>query len=197
MLDTTKLPRRTFISEVELLKFFASYGPDKRQSEKEPRTLKELLNIRLNCHTKGYYFGEYLSQGDLNIAGACVQTDLESLKDRGLFRLVPVLGDQRRWGKDLVTKGGILSLRNKLHSSDNPASTEEVLQAIHLGELFHSRHLDLTVPAAAMFLALKQRIRQDPVILGVFKEKFRGEYILFGAGCDDSKKTLTSTSYIS
>ncbi|KAK4663376.1 hypothetical protein QC763_608005 [Podospora pseudopauciseta] len=175
LLDTTKLPRRTFISEVELLKFFVSYEPDKCQSEEEPLTLKKLLNLRLERHNKGYYYGEYLSQGDLNIAGACVQTDLESLKDRGLFRLVPVLGEQWRWGKNLVRGGGIISLRRKLHSSDNPASTEEVLQAIHLGELFYSRHLDLTVPAAAMFLALKKRIRQDPVILGVFKEKFRAD----------------------
>ncbi|KAK0666783.1 hypothetical protein QBC41DRAFT_366635 [Cercophora samala] len=174
LLDTTKLPRRTFISEVELLKFFTPHETPRRS-----RSLERLNGLRQYHHTEGYYFGEYLSQGDLKIAGACVQTDLHTLKAKGLFNLIPELNDEKQWGKHVVKNGGVLSLREKLYGSSAPATSEEpeIHQAIELGKLFCSQQLDLTVPAAAMFLALRKRLPHDPTMLRVFKKTFTADDI--------------------
>ncbi|KAK0726543.1 hypothetical protein B0T21DRAFT_413868 [Apiosordaria backusii] len=177
LLDTTKLPRSTFISEIELLNYFAPY--ENYQGDKSLRWLRDL---RLKRAHDGYYFGEYLSQGDLKIAGACVQTDLQALIDHGLFGLLPELGEEWRW-KFLILNGGVLSLRqalklNLVHRDRDctmpteTATRDEVFRAIEVAKLFSSDELDFTVPAAAMLLALRQRNKKDPVILNVFKETF-------------------------
>ncbi|KAK4176471.1 hypothetical protein QBC36DRAFT_311096 [Triangularia setosa] len=115
LLNTTKLPPGTFIFEVELVKFFAPH--DAYQGY---RSLKGLLDPRFQKKVKrGYYYGEYLSQGNLRITGACVQTDLQALMDRGLFDLLPDFGEEWRC-PDLIVRGGILSLREALGETKTP-----------------------------------------------------------------------------
>ncbi|KAK4194333.1 hypothetical protein QBC40DRAFT_290939 [Triangularia verruculosa] len=179
LLDTSKLNPGTFISDVDLINFFA-----KHEQFSGMRSLQGLRNLR--GQRKGYYFGEYLSQGDLQIGSACVQTDLQELIHCGLFELLPELNDQRQWRN--VNKGGVFDLRETLRLSlvgndldngvfENMATREDVLTAIELGRLFRSDTLDFTVPAAAVFLGLRKRVKQDPTILKVFAEKFSAAQI--------------------
>ena len=83
VVDTSKFPRGTFASELHLLSEFAPIDPSTK------RSLRDLKNYR----NSGKYFGEYITQGRLDITGRCSQTSLEKLDDLGLKSLCPWLYD--------------------------------------------------------------------------------------------------------
>jgi hypothetical protein len=72
ILDTHRFPKGTFIKHMEIMEVFAQYS-----DANDKKSLKSFLELR-----KGdmwYYFGEYLTQGDLNIQGRCVQTNMQRM----------------------------------------------------------------------------------------------------------------------
>lgn len=164
ILDTREFPEGTFVKDMEIMEVFA-------QSEiSQQYTLEDFLQFRKS--SKGYYFGEYLTQGDLYIQGRCVQTTMERMIDVGLFELNPELGDESKW--DQWAKR-VVSLRMPLEASQNaPSATHtEVRKAITIAEACFGDFW--VVPVAAMLLALKHRKKNDPVIVDGFAALFAGE----------------------
>ena len=93
VLDTRGFPPRTFVKDMEIMKAIAS--------ELDPEDkLPNFLPVREDRENggKGYYFGEYLSQGDLVLEGWCAETTVVMLIRLGLFELHPEL-DQTQWEK--------------------------------------------------------------------------------------------------
>ena len=60
--DTEKFPARTFIRDTDLISAFKAFD------SREKYGLKSMDWLRSHTH---HYFGEYLSQGSLNISGKC------------------------------------------------------------------------------------------------------------------------------
>ncbi len=159
ILDTRGFPEGTFVKDMEIMEVFAGC------SETGQNTLKNFLQLRKS--DKGYYFGEYLTQGNLSIQGSCVQTDMQRMVDFGLFELKPELRDKSKWNQ---WADRVVSLRESLHASqDTPCATHS-RKAISIAQgCFGDRWV---VPMAAMLLALKHRKNNDPVIVDEFAAMF-------------------------
>jgi len=157
ILDTRKFPKGTFIKDLEALDCFHENHPE----------LKILRGLRL----RKYYFGEYLSQGRLDVAEHCSQTSLQKLLNMGLFELCPELGDEtewHRWAKRVV------NIRDeKLRDTTGMTDKNEVRTAITMAQACYGSRWAL--PVAAMLLSLKPRKHNDSVILGGFRSMFDGE----------------------
>jgi hypothetical protein len=165
ILDTRGFPKGTFIKDMEIMEVFAQYSEINQQ-----KNLNNFLQFRKS--NKGYYFGEYLTQGDLNIQGRCVQTTMQRMIDAGLFELKSELGDESKWDQ---WANRVVSLREPLEASqDAPSATHaEVRKAITIAEACFGDCW--VVPVAAMLLALKHRKKNDPVIVDGFAAMFAGE----------------------
>lgn len=164
ILDTREFPNGTFIKDMEIMEVFAN--PDNTQRG----NLDDFLNLRKS--SRGYYFGEYLSQGELSIQGKCVETTMQRMIDVGLFELYPELGDKSQWN---LWADRVISLRQHFQSSQDapPATHIEVRKAISIAEACFGNCW--VVPVAAMLLALKHRHDNDPVIVDGFAAMFAGK----------------------
>lgn len=102
-MDTTCFPRGTFLRDLDLIDAFCGFDV----SESPGKNLRDLQRLR-----KGntWYFGEYLSQGSLRIAGKHQCISAASLfRDGLLYRLQPLFPDVQiraddgpRWAKEVV-----------------------------------------------------------------------------------------------
>ena len=166
ILDTRGFPRGTFIKDMEVVGFFAPHTDPYRRDN-----LKNLLQLRKS--DKGYYFGEYLTQGNMDVSGRCVVTNMQRLIDAGLFELKPELGDKSKWGE---WANRVICLREPFEASqDAPTATHaEVCKAITIEGACFGNYWDFSV--ATMLLALKRRKRKDPVIIDGFAAMFAGKY---------------------
>lgn len=137
----------------------------------QPKNLKNLLQLRKS--DMGYYFGEYLTQGDMDVKGRCVVTDMQSLIDAGLFELKPELEDKSKW-VELAKR--VVCLREAFEvSQDAPTATHaEFRKAIAIASACFGDFWDF--PVATMLLALKRRKRKDPVIIDGFAALFAGKF---------------------
>lgn len=167
IIDTRRFPKGTFVKDLEIMEVFARYS-----DASERNNLENLLNFRKN--DMGYYFGEYLTQGDLTIQGTCVQTTMQRMVDSGLFELNHELGDESKWdqwAKRVVNlRGPFRALRDA-----PPATHAEVRKAIAFAEVCFGACW--VVPLAAMLLALKCRKNNDAVITEGFVAMFAGKSI--------------------
>lgn len=85
VIDTTLLPRGTFLRDLDLIEAFHPYD-----THPEGENLANLLELR---ERPNYYFGEYLSQGSLKIEGKCQRISAATLFENGaLYRLQPAFG---------------------------------------------------------------------------------------------------------
>lgn len=151
---------------MEIMEVFAPHT-DPRQD----KNLEDFFQFRKS--DRGYYFGEYLTQGDMDVKGRCIATNMESLIDAGLFELKPELEDKSKW-VELANR--VLYLRKPFEASqDNPTATHaEVRKAIAIAGAFFGGCW--IFPVATMLLALKRRNRKDPVIIDGFAAMFSGKY---------------------
>jgi hypothetical protein len=165
IVDTHGFPKGTFIKDIEIMEVFAQYSDISHK-----KSLKNLLELRKG--DAGFYFGEYLTQGDLNIQGRCIQTNMQRMIDVGLFDLKPELRDESMW--DQWPKR-VLSLREPLKASqDAPSATHaEFRKAITIAEACFGDCW--VVPVATMLLALKHHKKEDPVIVDGFAAMFASE----------------------
>ena len=84
---------------------------------------------------KVYYFGEYLTQGNMNIRGICVETDIQKLIDGGLLKLKPELRDENKldeWANRVVCP------RKSFNASQDipTAAQTEVFKSITIAEAY-------------------------------------------------------------
>lgn len=159
MIDTRDFPERTFIKDLEAVNAL--------------NTHEGYLDAFLALRSK-YYFGEYLSQGALDIQGRCVQVCFQTLIDLALFELFPPLAVEAEWEK---WARRVLELRQPFYRRKIATPTaDEVQTAIRLArDGFGGRW---AFPVAAMLLALKPRANNDQAILEGFEAEFSGKVTL-------------------
>ncbi|GFF97125.1 hypothetical protein IFM53868_08906 [Aspergillus udagawae] len=119
------------------------------------------------------YFGEYLSQGALDIQGKCVQVSFQTLIDLGLFVLFPPLAVEAEWEKSARM---VVELWQPFYRREICITTpDELRTAVRLArDGFGGRW---TFPVAAMLLALKPRANNDQVIIEESEAEFSEDEI--------------------
>ncbi|KAL8858806.1 MAG: hypothetical protein Q9178_004723 [Gyalolechia marmorata] len=166
ILDTRGLPAGTFIKDLEVMEAFGAYSDPKVQAN-----LKDFVKLRKG--NSGYYFGEYLTQGDVGIKGRCVVTNMQRLIEAGLFELIPKLSDKSKW---TMWPKRVLELRKPFDTLQDARTTihAEVRDAIAIAvACFGGRWV---FPVGTMLLALEPRKKEDPVIVNAFAAMFSGKY---------------------
>ncbi|KAK4119723.1 hypothetical protein N657DRAFT_693505 [Parathielavia appendiculata] len=117
VIDTRMFPKGAFIKDMEAIETFYLYSGELRQVRRR----------RLS----GKYFGEYLSQGRLDVSGQCHQASMQQLIDAGLFALCPRLDDKDRWERWALP---VLDIRKEIKGASIPADKEAVRRAIAVAQ---------------------------------------------------------------
>jgi hypothetical protein len=168
IVDTRKLPKGTFAKDMDLL--------EELNTGCKCRFHKR-LNGFLKLRNGRYYFGEYITQGTLDIFdGEGIQVNFQRMMNLGLDELLPnELKHEENWEDWPRT---VVSARGSFcDPNDIPlASEDEFHAAITIAnDLFGG---PWSVPIAAMLLGLKPRQRNDPVIIDGFIARYGGEHPL-------------------
>ncbi|CEL01151.1 hypothetical protein ASPCAL00742 [Aspergillus calidoustus] len=164
ILDTSDFPDGTFVKDLDILEAFKGESQD----------VRKLLGMRRGDNGQPrFYFGEYLTQGRLEIEGRCARVSLQQLIDLGLFELHPGLENQKGWAL-LVRR--VLELRTNF--ANLPATTcSEVRKAITIAQCCVGDRW--AVPFSAMLLALRPRSRDDHAkIEAAYSAMFAADEIL-------------------
>jgi len=144
VVDTEKLPAHTFIRDIDLVSAFEEF--DSREKE----GLKHMARLRNKTH---HYFGEYLSQGCLNISGKCSTVSAQTMIDGGLFNIhdvfVAAYGgvQQATWVRSVHTARETIESASKLPQAPLEMVTSAFDIALEFGE-------DFRLPIAVQLLAL-------------------------------------------
>lgn len=157
IIDTRGFPEGTFVQDLEIMKVFETYHD----------ALKNFGKLRGGEN----YFGEYLTQGELDIEGRCVKVSLQRMIDLGLFELHSGLGNRDGWNR---WARRVTELRLDFQTgSPNPTTRSVVRKAITLAQsCFGDRW---AAPLAAMLLALQPREQKDAIIIAGFSAMFSRE----------------------
>lgn len=164
VIDTRNFPPRTFARDLEIMAVFSPFC-----REVNDKDLPNFQNLRSK---PDYYFGEYLSQGDLDLSGKGVQTSFQELVDLGLFELVPALRNEANWH---LWVRPVLKLRNTIREpASSDATQDEVRKAITIaGAAFGE---PWTIPISAMLLSMKPRKNNDSIINEGYKAMFSRKF---------------------
>ncbi|KAK4551662.1 hypothetical protein LTR86_010993 [Recurvomyces mirabilis] len=144
VIDTEKLPARTFIRDTDLISAFKQFD------SREKAGLGSMAGLRNDTH---HYFGEYLSQGSLNISGKCITVSAQTMIDRGLFDLhdvfIEAYGRQQQatWVKSVHTARETIEFAPKLPQALLETMSSAFNIALEFGEAFR-------LPIAVQLLAL-------------------------------------------
>lgn len=143
VVDTEQFPPRTFIRDSDLINAF------KRFDNREKNGLLSLASLR----DASYYFGEYLSQGSLQISGKCSTVSAQTMVSRGLLDLNDVFKnayegvERKRWVKHVQDVRGTIKALPKTRPA-SLASLDQVFDiALEFGEAWR-------LPVAVHLLAL-------------------------------------------
>ena len=142
--DTENFPARTFIRDTDLISAFKAF--DSREKD----GLKRMDWLRSHTH---HYFGEYLSQGSLNISGKCRTVSAQAMIERGLFDLhdvfVAVFGEvqQATWAKPVHTARETVKTASSLLQAPLEVVSSAFKIALDFGE-------DFRLPVAIQLLAV-------------------------------------------
>lgn len=160
ILDTSGLPEGTFIKDLDILDAFKGESAD----------LRNFLHMRRRQDTKRYYFGEYVTQGQIQIDGKCASVSLQQMLNSGLFQLHPVPGNKDGWDS-LANR--VLELRRG-STALVPTTPSDVRKAITIAQsCFGDRWV---VPLSAMLLAIKPGSQDNAKIAAAYSAMFAGEY---------------------
>jgi hypothetical protein len=169
IVDTRVFPQGTFLQDLSLIKTYQN----EQHSPSMGYTLRQLRWLR---EDKGYYFGEYLSQGRLDIKGKSRHTSLGRMVQLGLYHLCPGLSESEFWSGWAKR---VVELRKKNFDvpQPRPTSASEARKAITIAQACFGDALSL--PVAAMLLGLRARPRDDEVVVKPLLACFSGKcYIL-------------------
>lgn len=157
VLDTSDFPCGTFIKDLDAIDAFVGYADG----------LDKIRDWRLS----DMYFGEYFSQGSLNVKGRCHQASMQQFLNLGLFTLCPPLKDRDQW--DAWVRP-VMVIRGDFRGTDSPTDTEKgvIRTAITMAEACFGG--PWTLPMAAMLLSLQPRRHDDEAILNAFRSMFTG-----------------------
>jgi hypothetical protein len=159
IIDTSLFPQGTFIQDMEVMKLF----------EHADTRLQKFVEYR----ETEYYFGEYLTQGPLNIQGRCVFASVQQMINLGLFTLQPGLAEEEQWQcwpKQVLDYRQLFSDRKQVATRK-----EDVATALDIARKCFGG--PWTVPGAIMLLSLQPRYRDDGVISEGFKAQFTGMFV--------------------
>jgi hypothetical protein len=183
VVDTTLLPPKVFMRDMDLLAAFSRYDNSPSYMQK---TLPKLQSLRRKKHREysgSYYFGEYLSQGALHIENCCSIVPIAHIIDTGLYVLKEELADpttiKEKWANRVI------KLREVFYDSSIRylAHDREIEYALRIGDLFGST---LKLPMALALLALKPRRIPDEAMVKEFRP-------LYGKGRSLTIPTSTQT----
>jgi hypothetical protein len=183
MLDTSSYNEGAYIRAPSLIAAFREYST-------------ELAEVEQQRSTQPCHWGEYLTQGALNIEGACEIVSADSLVERGLFTLLPELEAlAARWNRNGQPAApswdeALEKLRGAWEGGDVDLKLVEELTddeercAGKIAELFG---VYLQTPLAAALAALRPRREGDPRLAfralrtdGTFDFRFFDFFFLFG-----------------
>ncbi|KAL5587165.1 hypothetical protein FOVSG1_012301 [Fusarium oxysporum f. sp. vasinfectum] len=175
MIDTRDFPEQTFLRDLDALEWL--------HEEPDPE-FKRLYNNR----NGRFYFGEYLTQGYLDITGKCVEMTMQQLVDGGLFTVIcPALdkpqNDWTEWPKAVCNR-----LRVDI-ASNKAVDQKQIRTAIFLArDCVGDRFL---VPLALMLLGLRNRQSDNAAIANAFHSLFTDEELGFrGVKYDQSSERM-------
>jgi hypothetical protein len=160
VVDTRRLPKGAFIRDMVLIDTFSQHEP----CPSNERSLTSLRRIRKDSK---YYFGEYLSQGALQIEGCCAIVSMREIVNCGLYDLRPEFklsakAQEPKWAKDVIK---LRELFSKGPEHYVLATDRELDAAWRIGNRFGPTW---QVCIALAFLALKPRHDADVKILRKF-----------------------------
>lgn len=159
IVDTRKFPRGTFVKDLDLMEAYVDND-----------NVGRFLNLRLSAG--GWFFGEFLSQGRLDIEARSAHTSLSLLVDMGLYDLEPRFEEEQ---ERLAAR--IVDLRQPFTATPLitcPASKSQVRKAIAAAQAAFGD--EYAMPFALMLLSLCPRPRRDRAILGGFEATFTGMF---------------------
>ena len=165
VIDTQDFRPGIFVKDLEIMKALCSSSP-------RITPLHAFLAFRENPTSAGeeFYFGEYLSQGDLGVQGSCAQTSMHELISMGLYDLQPAFADERSWG---LWSKAVLEHRRPFMSPPSPEVTQaDVRKAIVLAATCFGQRW--AVPVATMIFALQPRQSGGQVLVDGMTSMFTG-----------------------
>ncbi|KAK3681566.1 hypothetical protein B0T22DRAFT_387339, partial [Podospora appendiculata] len=164
ILDTTVFPKGVFVRDLELIEEF-------RASNRDLDNFAANVRVRTR-ETHGddtFYYGEYLSQGALEIEDRCQMVTADAIITQDLFSLRPEFEESMSGGSDgpgLRLASEVNRLRVRFNDHIQPASLRELAAAQRIAMRFGRRW---RVPVAAHLLALQPRGDGDEYILVMFR----------------------------
>ncbi|WXC58571.1 hypothetical protein SNK03_004472 [Fusarium graminearum] len=146
MIDTREFPKQTFLRDIDAIDHYYT-------SESGDGKLKTLKGLREGAHC----FGEYLTQGSLDILGEHSHVSMQQLINAGLFHLCPPLrpsswNDGTHWPKTVITI-------RKSYFDRRPMDQIQAETARLMAMKFMNERL--VFPFAAMLFALQDRDAGD------------------------------------
>ncbi|KLO85024.1 uncharacterized protein LW93_5976 [Fusarium fujikuroi] len=185
IIDTTMFPKGVFIRDLDLMEEFYDKVPRGQSimvkgegKTWEARGLGDFRHFRNKPHktySGVYYFGEFLSQGQINIIDRSSTVTCDKIINNALFTLLPQFqveleGSKVRWAEAVVES------RESFYMGIEPEETSasEFVAATTLALQFRSVWF---LPVLANLLALRPRAAQDPGILdrisGFYSDELR------------------------
>ncbi|KAH8658060.1 hypothetical protein BX600DRAFT_468593 [Xylariales sp. PMI_506] len=154
LIDTEGLDRNLFVNDRELIQVLAPH-----HHAKYPGDFNTLQTIQQLRNRGDLYFGEYLTQGSLNIEGRCSQVDFQTLVNLGLFDLFPELAFKR--SEKNAWANAVRALRYPIiWGSSQDLTGQELDQAtLIVGAAFGDRW---SLPVALMLLGFRKRTASNP-----------------------------------
>ncbi|PNP79385.1 hypothetical protein FNYG_07220 [Fusarium nygamai] len=162
MIDTRNFPKQTFLRDLDALNCYYGYN--------------EYLGIvKKRWREQKYYFGEYLTQGHLDIRGKCVQMTMQQLVDGGLFTVIcPALNKPNNNWADWAKP--VCALRVGIRES-HVVDQKQIRSAIFMAkDCVGDRFL---VPFALMLLGLRSRQSDNTAIAKAFHSLFTDKELAF------------------
>ncbi|EWG38562.1 hypothetical protein FVEG_14916 [Fusarium verticillioides 7600] len=161
MIDTRNFPSQTFLRDIDAINCYRPYD----------RYIEKVRGWRMD----DLYFGEYLSQGSLDIRGKCVQMTMQQLIDGGLLTVIcPALDQKQNWSYWPTT---VRALRKGIRNND-AVDARQIRTAISLGQVYGGDKF--AIPLALMLLGLRSQPSDDELIFKTFSYLFTDEELDLG-----------------
>ncbi|KAF5698721.1 hypothetical protein FMUND_15028 [Fusarium mundagurra] len=162
MIDTRDFPKQTFLRDMDALNHYYGYNA-------------YLGIVKKKWREQEYYFGEYLTQGHLDIRGRCAQMTMQQLVDGGLFTVIcPALDKPNNNWADWAKP--VCNLRVGIRES-HAVDQKQIRSAIFMAQdCAGDRFL---VPFALMLLGLRSRQSDNAAIANAFHSLFTDKELTF------------------